>query len=164
MRRSVELLAVVALVAVTAGCGGGGKPRFEHAADWHLLSGKGELAAANVPFAKADRSLASPPSRTVETLPRQGVVIWALVSRAGKGSRRALPLHLSEAVRTNPFEGFRCAPAVPSSRCFSASGSVRRLAGRLAGYDIDLYVFLGTDRPSSAQISAVDAELARLRA
>jgi hypothetical protein len=33
----------------------------------------------------------------------------------------------------------------------------------MAGYDVDLYVFLGTDRPSSAQIEAVDAELARLR-
>ena len=164
MRRNVELVAVVALVVAMAGCGGGGSPRFEPAADWHLLSGKGELAAANVPFAGADRNLMSPPSRTVDTLPRRGVVIWALVSPAGKDPTRALPLHLSEAVRTNPFEGFRCAPAVPSSRCFSASGSVRRLAGRLAGYDVDLYVFLGTDRPSSAQISAVDAELARLRA
>jgi hypothetical protein len=52
---------------------------------------------------------------------------------------------------------------VPLSRCFAASGSVRRLAGRLDGYDVDLYVFLGTDRPSSAQLAAVDAELARLR-
>jgi hypothetical protein len=164
MRRSVELLAVAALVVVAAGCGGGGKPRFEPAADWHLLSGKGELAAANIPFADADRNLMSPPSRTVDTLPRRGVVIWALISRAGKDRTRALPLHLSAAVRTNPFEGFRCAPAVPSSRCFSASGSVRRLAGRLAGYDVDLYVFLGTDRPSPAQVDAVDAELARLRA
>jgi hypothetical protein len=161
MRRSLVLFAVV---AAAAGCGGGGTPRFEPAADWHLLSGKGELAAANVPFAKADRNLASPPSRTVDTLPRRGVVIWALVSRAGKDSRRALPLHLSDAVRTNPFEGFSCAPAVPSSRCFAASGSVRRLAGRLSGYDVDLYVFLGTDRPSPAQVTAVDAELARLRA
>jgi hypothetical protein len=164
MRRSAGLLAVVALAVVAAGCGGGGKPRFEPAADWHLLSGKGELAAANVPFAGADRNLMSPPSRTVDTLPRRGVVIWALVSPAGKDRTRPLRLHLSEAVRTNPFEGFRCAPAVPSSRCFSASGSVRRLAGQLAGYDVDLYVFLGTDRPSPAQVAAVDAELARLRA
>ena len=163
MRRTVELLAVVALVAAVAGCGGGGGPRFEQAADWHLLSAHGELVAANIPIAKADRNLASPPSRTVETLPRHGVVIFGLVSRNGSGTPRPLPLRLRKAVRSNPFEGFRCAPAVPEARCFAASGSVRRLAGRLDGYDVDLYVFLGTDRPSSAQVAAVDAELARLR-
>ena len=86
-----------------------------------------------------------------------------MVSRAAKGSRRALPLRLTRAIRSNPFEGFPCAPAVSLSRCFAASGSVRRLYGRMNGYDVDLYVFLGTDRPSPAQIAAVDAELARLR-
>jgi hypothetical protein len=164
MRRAVALLAISLAVAAVAGCGGGAsRPRFEPAADWHLLSGDGELAAANVPFAGRDRSLSSPPSRTVATLPRSGVVIWAMFSRAGKDSRRALPLRLTGAARSNPFEGFSCAPAVSLPRCFAASGSVRRLAGRLDGYDVDLYVFLGTDRPSSAQLEAVDAELARLR-
>src|SRR5689334_13989065 len=161
MRRAVALLAISLAVA---GCGGGAsRPRFEPAADWHLLSGDGELAAANVPFAGRDRSLSSPPSRTVATLPRSGVVIWAMFSRAGKDSRRALPLRLTGAARSNPFEGFSWAPAVSLPRCFAASGSVRRLAGRLDGYDVDLYVLLGTDRPSSAQLEAVDAELARLR-
>jgi hypothetical protein len=46
--------------------------------------------------------------------------------------------------------------------CFAASGSVRRVDERLAGYDVDLYIFLGTDRPSSVQIGAIDAELAGL--
>jgi len=164
MSRSVGLLVVFVAVAVLAGCGrSGGTPRFEPATAWHLLSGNGELAAANVPFAERDRSLASPPARTVATLPRRGVVIWALVSRAGKDPRRPLRLRLTGAARSNPFEGFSCAPAVPLSRCFAASGSVRRLHGRMAGYDVDLYVFLGTDRPSPAQIAAVDAEFARLR-
>ena len=164
MRRHVVSLAAFVTAALVAGCGGGGAPRFEAAAGWHLLSGNGELAAANVPFAGADRSLASPPARTVATLPRGGVVIWAMLARAGRDSRRPLPLHLTAGARSNPFEGFRCAPAVPDSRCYAASGSVRRLVGRTAGYDVDLYVFLGTDRPASAQIAAVDAELARLRA
>jgi hypothetical protein len=164
MRRTVGLLAVIAVAGAAAGCGGGGSPRFESAANWNLLSGHGELAAANVPFAEPDRSLTSPPSLTVAKLPRRGVVIWGMVSRSGSGTHRPLPRHLADGVRSNPFEGFRCAPAVPSSRCYAASGSVRRLAGRLAGYDVDLYVFLGTDRPSASQIAAVDAELARLRA
>ena len=164
MRRGILRLATVCTATlVVAGCGGGGRPRFETAANWHLLSENGALSAANVPFAERDRSLASPPSRTVAMLPRRGVVIWAMVARAGKDSRRPLPLRLTEASRSNPFEGFPCAPAVPLSRCFAASGSVRRLHGRMAGYDVDLYVFLGTDRPSSAQIAVVDAELARLR-
>jgi hypothetical protein len=164
MRRCLALLAVSFTIAAVAGCGGGsGAPRFESAAAWHLLSGNGELAAANVPFAGRDRTLASPPARTVATLPRDGVVIWAMVSHAGKGAQGPLPLRLSRSVRSNPFEGFRCAPAVSVERCYAASGSVRRLHGRMAHYDVDLYVFLGTDRPSPAQIAAVDAELARLR-
>lgn len=163
MRRNAGVLATVAFAAVVAGCGGGGSPRFERSADWNLLSGHEELAAANVPFAGPDRSLASPPSRTVARLPRRGVLIWAMVSRGGSGARTPLPVHLAEGVRVDPFEGFRCAPAVPLSRCYAASGSVRRLNGRMAGYDVDLFVFLGTDRPSNAQVAAVDAELARLR-
>lgn len=162
MRRCLGLVAVLATVTLVTGCGGGGAPRFEAAAGWHLLSGNGEVAAANVPFAGEDRSLASPPSRTVATLPRGGVVIWAMLTRAGAGSPRPLPLHLSAAARTDPFEGLRCAPAVPMSRCYAASGSVRRLAGRMDGYDVDVSVFFGIDHPSSAQIAAASAELARL--
>lgn len=48
------------------------------------------------------------------------------------------------------------------SRCYAASGSVRRLAGRMDGYDVDVSVFFGIDHPSSAQIAAASAELARL--
>jgi len=164
MRRGRVLLAICFGLAAVAGCGGGGgRPRFEPKAEWHLLSGNGELAAANVPFAEPDRSVASPPSRTVATLPRRGIVIWAMVSRAGKDPLRPLPLRMAGGVRSNPFEGFGCAPAVQALRCYAASGSVRRLHGRMAGYDVELYVFLGTDRPSPAQVAAVDDELARLR-
>jgi hypothetical protein len=130
-----------------------------------VLSGQGELAAANVPFAASDRSLKSPPSRTVATLPRGGVVIWAMVSSPGKlppGST-PLPLRLSEALPSNPFEGFSCAPAVPTSRCYAASGSVRRLVARLRHHLVDLYVFFGTDHPAAASVAAANAELARLR-
>src|SRR5690349_17685229 len=104
MRRAA-VLALVPLVA--SGCGGAAKPRFQAANGWHLLSRQAELAAANVPFAVADRSLASPPSRTVATLPRNGVVIWATFSRSGKLPPRStpLPLRLAEAMRSNPFEG-----------------------------------------------------------
>jgi hypothetical protein len=163
MRLSVVLLAVAAVVA---GCGGSAKPRFESATGWQLLSGHGELAAANLPFAPADRSTASPPSRTVATLPRDGVVIWAMVSHPGqppRGWATPLPLRLRETVPSNPFEGFRCAPAVTTDSCDSASGSVRHLQAWSGPYEADLYVFFGTDHPAAASVAAANAELARLQ-
>jgi hypothetical protein len=99
----------------------------------------------------------------VATLPRRGVVIWAMVSRSdGRGST-PLPLRLGEAVPSNPFEGFRCAPAVSESHCYGASGSIRHLEARAGRYFVDLYVFFGTDRPATASVEAANAELARLR-
>jgi hypothetical protein len=149
---------------VATGCGGNGKPSFQSAAGWELVSGRNELAAANVRFAAADRSMASPPSQTVATLPRRGVVIWAMVSRSGGAGSTPLPLRLSEAVRSNPFEGFRCAPAVSESRCYAASGSIRHLEAQIGRrYFVDLYVFFGTDRPPAGAVTAANAELARLR-
>jgi hypothetical protein len=166
MRRSAWLLGIVATLAVGAGCGSG-KPRFESAAGWHLLSGHGQLAAARVVYAPADRRLVltSPPSRTVASLPRDGTVIWAMVDRGGNSHfpRRQLPLRVEQGAPSNPFEGFPCAPALATSRCFPASGSVWRVFGRYGRYDVDLYVFFGSERPLPEQVAAADAELARLR-
>jgi hypothetical protein len=159
-----KAVATLALVAVLAGCAGASKPHFRSAAGWQLLSGKNELAAANVQFAAQDRRMSSPPSRTIATLPRDGIVIWAMVSRQSEQPPSTpLPLQLSEAVPSNPFEGFGCAPAVPVSRCDSASGSVRRLVADAGSYYVDLYVYFGTDRPPIASVAAANAELARLR-
>lgn len=166
MRRSVWLLAATALMSLLAGCGGGGRPHFQSAAGWHVLSGHGELAAANVPFAAADRDTTSPPSRTVARLPRKGVVIWAMISRPGKpppGWSTPLPLRLRETAQSNPFEGFRCAPAVTTANCDSASGSVRHLQAWSGPYEAELYVFFGTDHPMAASVAAANAELARLQ-
>lgn len=159
--RAVAGLALVA--ALSAGCGGAARPRFQSAAGWQLLSGRNELAAANVPFAPADRSMASPPSRTVATLPRNGIVIWAMVSHSAGPGRTPLPLRLAEAVPSSPFEGFRCAPAVSESRCEARSGSIRELRAQVGRYYVDLYVFFGTDRPAAASVRAANAELARLQ-
>lgn len=74
-----------------------------------------------------------------------------------------LPLRLTEAMRSNPFEGFGCAPAVSESHCYAASGSIRRLGAQVGRYSIDLYVFFGTDHPAVASVAAANAELARLR-
>ena len=166
-RTAVGLLLAAALAA---GCGGAGKPRFEPASGWHLLSRDGELAAANLPFAAADRSLSRPPSHTVATLPRDGIVIWTLLvpqaRTSGGGAQPKYwparpPLRVGVATATNPPEGFFCAPAA-EARCFDAAGSVRRLQGRAGGYDVAVTIFFGTDRPSAAQVRAADGELARL--
>jgi hypothetical protein len=130
-------LALLALLA--AGCGGAGRPRFRSADGWRLMSGQNELAAV-------------------------GIVIWAVISRQGtQPPSTPLPLRLSEALPSNPFEGFGCAPAVPVSRCDAASGSVRRLVAEASGYYVDLYVFFGTDHPAAASVGAANAEFARLR-
>jgi hypothetical protein len=166
MRRNAWLLGIVATLAVVTGCGGA-KPGFHSADGWHLLSGHGQVAAAKVVYAPANRRLVltSPPSRTVASLPRDGTVIWAMVTRGGNGHfpRRQLPLRVEQGAPSNPFEGFPCAPAVATSRCFAASGFVWRLFGRYGRYDVDLYVFFGSDRPLPEQVAAADAELARLR-
>lgn len=160
--QAVAMLALLAVLA--AGCGGTAKPHFRSATGWHLLSGQNELAAANVQFAAPDRSMSSPPSRTVATLPRDGIVIWAMVSHQNRQPPSTpLPLRLSEALPVGPFEGFRCAPAVRISRCYAASGSVRRLVADAGSYYIDLFVYFGTDRPAVGSVAAANAELARLR-
>lgn len=161
---TVTVLALVGLLL--AGCGGTEKPRFRSAAGWQLLSGRNELAAANVPFAAADRTMASPPSRTVATLPRHGIVIWAMVSRPGQpppGWSTPLPLRLRETAPSSPFEGFSCAPSVAAAHCNSSFGSVRHLQAWRGRYEVDLYVFFGTDHPAAASVIAANAELARLQ-
>jgi hypothetical protein len=162
--KAVAMLALVAVLA--AGCGSAAKPHFQSATGWQVLSGHNELAAANVPFAAADRSTTSPPSRTVAALPRRGVLIWAMVSRPGQpppGWSTPLPLRLRETFPSNPFEGFKCASNVTTAACDSASGSVRHLQAWNGPYEVDLYIFFGTDHPKAAVIAAANAELARLQ-
>jgi hypothetical protein len=163
---ALRLAAVVALAALAAGCGGG-KPHFQSAAGWQQLSRSGELAVANVPFRAADRSLDSPPSGTVATLPRSGIVIWLLVGRHHKSKAwdrkfPPVPLRVEETVATNPPEGFSCPPAARSD-CFEEGGAIRRMQARASGWDVAATVFFGTDRPLPEDLAAADAELARLR-
>jgi hypothetical protein len=156
--------ALMLVAALAAGCGGTGKPHFESAAGWRVLPGQDQLAAANVPFASTDRGeWPSPPSRTVATLPRGGVVIWAMVSHSTGSGSTPLPLRLTEAVASNPIEGFGCAPAVTTAGCYSASGSIRHLEAQDGGYATDLYVFFGSDHPPATAVRAANAELARLQ-
>jgi hypothetical protein len=161
-----KAVAVLVLVAAIAGCGGA-RPRFESAAGWHLTSAHGQLSAAKVIFAPADRRLmlTSPPSRTVASLPRDGMVIWVMYVRGWNTHypRKQLPLRVEQGAPSNPFEGFRCAPTVTTAHCYAASGSVWRVFGSYGRYDVDVYVFFGTDHPLPELFGQADAELARLR-
>lgn len=61
-----------------------------------------------------------------------------------------LPLTVDEAAATAPPEGF------------SAAGAIRRLDARVAGYDVDLSIFFGSERPSAAAVAAANRELTLL--
>ena len=108
-------------------------------AGWHLLQNgltapptESAAAAANVPFAAADRGqpTATPtPIHSDAHLPSDGIVIWAQFVPRGihptidkNFPPTALPLRVAQATAINPPEGFSCPQAVTPARCFKASG------------------------------------------
>jgi hypothetical protein len=118
-----------------------------------------------VPFVPADRR-ESAPTRTEASLPRRGVLIWMEWARRRNSPsaeklyrRRSPPLKVDEAAHTSDPEGMACPPAAQSD-CF---GAVRHLTARESGRDFDLWIFFGSGKPSSAEVAAANAELARLR-
>jgi hypothetical protein len=168
VKRSAGL--IVAVAVLTTGCGGTQAvrpaasvrgPGFSAAAGWHTLGfglsqppNAPDASAANVRFARADRSQ-SAPTRTVATLPRRGIVIWAQLQARWTAVDNRFPVRrpaLREAVPIVGMEGF----GLP------AAGSVRRLEARTAGYDVDVSVFFGAKHPSAAEMDAANRELARL--
>jgi hypothetical protein len=158
MKRSVALLA---LVAMTAGCGGARPaPHFQAATGWHVLVEPGQAAsAANVPLARGDR-WQSFPSRTISSLPPHGVLIWIEWIRwraaATLYPRKPLPLRVVQAMYTGGPEGTSC----PRS---SADCVLGHLSARESGWDTTIWIFSGAPRESSAQVATADTELARLR-
>jgi hypothetical protein len=161
-------VAPVLLVALAAGCGSAHPvppatnvqgPGFHSAAGWHVL-GYGlsqppnapDASAANVPFARADRSQ-SAPTRTEASLPRRGILIWAQLQPRWPQVDRRFPVRkpiLRDAVPTSGMEGF------------GPAGTIRRLEARTAGYDVDVLIFFGAKHPSAAVVAATNRELRRL--
>jgi hypothetical protein len=154
---------LLALVALLAGCGGHtASPRFQPAAGWHLLGAHGELVAANVPFAPADRSLESPPFHTVASLSRRGTLIWLVVMPRGRAiyaKSPVLPLRVDNGLPSDTPDGAPCAPAV---HCLAASDAIRYMRVHFSQGDLAVTIFFGTDHPSATQVRAANAELARL--
>ena len=142
--------------------------RFPPTDGWHVDSaGGGEVRAADyaeawastVPYQNGPRDL--PPSRTLETLPPDGIVIWIGVARdnrfpptperRGNRSPVQLPLRLSDAYGCVCFEG------VPDNWLYRLYGPVDEQ------YYIDLWVFFGRDdEPSAEERTRAQAMLDRL--
>jgi hypothetical protein len=162
MRRCALLLAAAAVVTISAGCGGSGHPpTFQGANGWHVLVEPGQIvSAANVPFAAGDRSQ-SAPTRTVSALPRRGVLIWTEWLRRGnvppedrQYPRRSSPLRVQEA-DPSAAKGFSC-PRTAQAGC------VRRLLADSSGWDLTVWIFFGSGKPSSTEVATTNSELARL--
>lgn len=156
-------VAVLALTAVlTVGCGGSTRsPHFQRASGWHILVTPGQTAsAANVPLARRDRSQ-SFPSRTIASLPAQGVLIWIewVRPRAADATlyrRLSLPLRVTQVENTGGPEGTSCPQA-------TANCVLGHLSARESGWDTTVWIFTGAPRQSPAQVTTANAELARLR-
>jgi hypothetical protein len=113
------------------------------------------VSAANVAFSKADVGSGSP-VKTAATLPKAGILIWAQFQATGRPEidrgfpLRHLPLLLNTtAVSRNP-------------EAFDSPGKVLHLAARAHGYDIFIYIFFGSPKPSSAARAAANMQLGKL--
>jgi hypothetical protein len=138
------------------------EPGFTPIPGWHVLPvgsmtgpiGRSE-SAANVRFSKGDVG-SSAPVKTVAALPKRGVLIWAQFQATGRPTTdrgfplRRLPLRLNEA----------SVSATPEM--FASPGKVLHLDARARGYDIFIYIFFGSPKPSAATRAAANAQLAKL--
>ncbi len=139
-------------------------PRFPATAGWHVgRHGAGDVRvtdyaqawASTVPYRNEPRDL--PPASTLETLPRDGILIWLGVARDNRfpptdelrdAPRVSVPLQLGETHGGPGWEGQ------------VRDLSLYQLFGRVDGeYDINLWVFYGRPEPSPEQRAAAQAML-----
>ena len=164
---NVLVAALIALatvgVAHSASMGGSrAEPRFAAIPGWKVLpvgSMTGPIgrsvSAANVAFSRADFGSSSP-VKTASTLPKAGILIWAQFQATGRPEMdrgfpvRHLPLRLDTAAVSRNPEGF------------DSPGKVLHLAVRAHGYDIFIYIFFGSPKPSSAARAAASRQLGKL--
>ena len=138
------------------------EPNFGATPGWHVLpvgSMTGTIgrsvSAANVAFSRADLGSGAP-VKTAAALPKAGILIWAQFQATGRPAMdrgfplRHLPLGLDEAAVSRNPEGF------------AAPGRVLHLLARAHGYDIFIYIFFGSPKPSSAVRSSADRQLGKL--
>jgi hypothetical protein len=143
-------------------------PRFRPGAGWHAGSyGGGEVRAgdfasawaATVPYRNGPRDL--PPAATLETLPADGILIWAGVARENRfpptselrrrEPRVSVPLRVAETEGGFGWEGQ------------VGEVSLYRLWGWVGEqYNIDLWLFYGRPEPTAEQRARAQDMLDRL--
>jgi hypothetical protein len=167
----VELNAIVGSLEVRRGDfypGSVEPPRFLATDGWYIGSADGgevratdyaEAWAATVPYRNGPRDL--PPSRTLETLSPDGIVIWVGLARDNRfpptAERRGNrpPLHVP--LRLSNAHGCACFEGVPDNWVYRLYGPVGEQ------YDLDLWVFFGrVDEPSAEERNRAQAVLDRL--
>ncbi|MDP9491568.1 MAG: hypothetical protein M3P42_05115, partial [Actinomycetota bacterium] len=138
---------------------------------WHVISSgagrryaQGEyvyLAAATIPYRNGFNDL--PPARTLEALPRDGILLWVSLSRDGRSPPRAWdgggafeprppPYRIGDLERRYPWEGQ--VRDIPEYLLWAASSDQ---------YLVDLRVYFGRLHPTEAMLAEADAVLASLR-
>lgn len=163
----VLLAALIALatvgVADSASAGRSrAEPSFAALPGWNVLpvgSMTGRIgrsvSVANVSFSRDDFGSSSP-VKTAAALPEAGILIWAQFQASGRPDMdrgfplRRLPLRLNTATASRNPEGF------------DSPGQVLRLVARAHGYDIFMYIFFGSPRPSSRARAAANMQLGKL--
>lgn len=145
---------------------------FPQRPGWHSVSSgpspryaQGEYvrtAAATIPYRNDPPDL--PPARTLETLPRDGILLWVGLTRdahippatwdPGDAFRRKQPppYRMAELERVDPWEGQL--RDIPEYRLWAA---VRDQ------YQVDLRVYFGQEHPTEAMLAEADAVLRALR-
>ena len=142
-------------------------PRFSSATGWYAGSfGGGEVRASDfasawastVPYRNGPRDL--PPAATLETLPPDGILIWAGLTRDNRfpptrevrtTRKVSVPLHVEQTRGGPGWEGQ------------VREISLYRLVGRVdEQYDVDLWMFYGRAEPTADQREQAQAALNRL--
>lgn len=136
---------------------------FAPAAGWHTGDGGPEEAqpggqqtwtwASTSPY--RDESLQSPPYKTLEHLPPDGIVItlWLFGPDLMRGNSVEQPFRIADAGRSAAWQG-----QVRDLPLYTIHGRVPDQR-----YGINIAVYFGRARPTEAQVEAADAELSRLR-
>ena len=135
-------------------------PGFSPAKGWNTVSTgipappqAPTAIASNVPFAPQAGGLGNFPSKTINGLGKNGIVIVVTLYPHESSSSfppRMLPLQLSDATLSQGFEGI--SPRIANDR----------LLANVGNWDIDAMAFFGTAYPNDAQIATAQAELDRL--
>ena len=112
--------------------------------------GQTESWAATVPY--RDSPLQLPPTRTLARLGPGGAVVWVSLSRDSAFRLRSMnSLRIRRRLVSNNFEGL------------PRGGGLFRATVHRSSYDVDVWVFFKTARPTAGAIARAQAELDRLR-